>query len=91
MAVDPRARSETGNMKYGTILLTGKDCRSDDFVKQKLDYMHHNFCKEKWKMAPCPKEHKHTSAHFYLAGEKGYYPITSYMELKDINLSQLVE
>ena len=42
-------------------------------------------------MAPCPKEHKHTSAHFYLAGEKGYYPITSYMELKDINLSQLVE
>jgi REP element-mobilizing transposase RayT len=68
-----------------------KDCRSDDFIKQKLVYIHNNPCKGKWNLAACPEQYKHSSAHFYLTGEQGYYPVTNYMELKDMDLSKLVE
>jgi DNA phosphorothioation-dependent restriction protein DptG len=54
-----------------------KDCRSDDFIKQKLDYMHNNPCKGKWNLADSPEEYLHSSACFYATGVQGHYPVTS--------------
>jgi hypothetical protein len=53
--------------------------------------MHNNPCKGKWNLAPSPKQYKHSSAHFYLADEQGYYPVTSYMELKDVDFDKTGE
>ena len=66
-----------------------KDCTK--FIKQKLDYMHNNPCKGKWNLASSPVEYKHSSAFFYATGEQGNYQVTSFMELKDVDLSRLVE
>jgi hypothetical protein len=67
-----------------------KDCRSDEFIKQKLDYMHNNPCKGKWNLASSPIAYKHSSTSFYLAGVQTNYPVTSFMDLKDVDLSRLV-
>jgi DNA phosphorothioation-dependent restriction protein DptG len=65
-----------------------KDCT--EFIIQKLDYMHNNSCKGKWNLASSPVAYKHSSAFLYATGEQGNYPITSFMELKDVDLSRLV-
>jgi hypothetical protein len=64
-----------------------KECRTIAFMQQKLQYMHYNPCKCKPRLAYTPEEYGHSSAKFYLAGEQGIYPVTSFMELQDINLS----
>ena len=48
-----------------------KDCLSDEFIKQKLDYMHNNPCKGKWNLASSPVAYKHSSAFLYATGEQG--------------------
>jgi REP element-mobilizing transposase RayT len=60
-----------------------KECRSDYFIRQKLDYMHDNPCAKKWKLARSPIEYPHSSASFYETG-KGLYPITHYQKMEDI-------
>jgi hypothetical protein len=52
--------------------------------------MHRNPCKGKWNLANSPEEYLHSSGCFYLTGEQGNYPVTSYMKLKDVDLSKLV-
>ncbi len=64
-----------------------KECRTVEFIQQKLKYIHYNPCKCNPKLANIPEDYLHSSAKFYIAGEQGVYPITSYMELSDINLS----
>jgi hypothetical protein len=68
-----------------------KDCRTDEFIKQKLDYMHNNLCKGKWNLSSCPEQYKHSSTYFYATGNQGYYPVTTFVKLKDIDLSKFVE
>jgi hypothetical protein len=36
------------------IVIGRKECASDKFIKQKLDYMHNNPCKGKWNLAASP-------------------------------------
>ena len=64
-----------------------KECRSDAFIMQKLDYMHMNPCIGKWMLAKNPFEYGHSSARFYICGEQGKYPVMNFGELDDINLS----
>lgn len=65
-----------------------KECYSEDFTEQKLNYMHQNPCKGVWNLAVSPIEYKHSSAKFYHTGEKGEYDIMNYKELMDIDLDK---
>ena len=64
-----------------------KDCRSNTFVWQKLDYMHSNPCTGKWQLAANPIEYFHSSAKFYLTGVQGIYPVTNFMEMEEVNFN----
>jgi len=65
-----------------------KECRSDAFVEQKLTYIHHNPCRGKWQLAPCPEDYLHSSACFYLTGVAGVYEVINYKVLEDIDLTR---
>lgn len=62
-----------------------KECRTEKFIIQKLNYMHNNPCVAG--LCKLPEEYEHSSAKFYITGEQGIYVITSYMQLQDINLT----
>ena len=64
-----------------------KECRTEKFIQQKLNYIHWNPCKGN-KLVELPEEYIHSSAKFYVTGEQGIYPVTSFMELRDINLTK---
>ncbi len=65
-----------------------KDCRSNEFVWQKLDYIHNNPCTGKWLIADNSIEYIHSSAKFYLTGEQGVYPVTNFMEMEEVNFNK---
>lgn len=45
-----------------------------DFFNEKLNYIHENPCRDKWKLVKRPEDFKHSSASNYLLGE-GYYDV----------------
>ncbi len=53
-----------------------KYCKSQAFIKQKLNYMHDNPCTGKWNLCSGPIGYIHSSAKYYLAGEDGLYIVT---------------
>ena len=61
-----------------------KECRSWEFISQKLSYIHDNPCSKKWNQCNSPVEYPHSSAKFYIAGEQGVYPVTNFMEMEDV-------
>ena len=63
-----------------------KECRTDKFIVQKLNYMHSNPCVAR--LCVQPEEYEHSSAKFYITGEQGIYPVMSFMELQDIDLTK---
>lgn len=63
-----------------------KECFSIPFMKQKADYIHFNPCKAG--LAKLPEEYTHSSASYYFTGKQGTYPVITYMELQDIDLSK---
>jgi len=64
-----------------------KECRTEKFITQKLNYIHWNPCKGN-KLVELPEQYIHSSAKFYITGEQGIYPVTSYMELRDVDLTK---
>ena len=66
-----------------------KECRTMKFIEQKLDYMHWNPCKGN-KLVSAPEQYVHSSAKFYILGVQGIYPVTSCMELNDIDLTGML-
>ncbi len=66
----------------------GKECYTDKFIEQKLNYIHENPCRGKWTLATTPEVYVHSSAGFYRAGVEGVYPVTNYMEIKDVDLTK---
>jgi hypothetical protein len=56
-----------------------KECRTEKFIQQKLNYIHWNACKGN-KLVELPEQYIHSAAKFYIEGEQGVYPITSFME-----------
>ena len=65
-----------------------KDCRSNQFIYQKLDYMHRNPMVKKWTLCNNPLEYMHSSAKFYITGEQGFYPVTNFMEMEDVAFNE---
>ncbi len=67
-----------------------KQCRTAHFIKQKLDYIHDNPVRGKWNLAKTSADYEHSSARFYQCGEHAAYPVTSYLELEDIDLTKSI-
>jgi REP element-mobilizing transposase RayT len=65
-----------------------KNCYSENFIEQKLQYIHENPCKGKWNLADIAIEYKHSSAKYYATGEHAEYVVTNYKELYDLDLSR---
>jgi len=65
-----------------------KECWSDHFIEQKLDYMHRNPMEGKWHLTEDIVEYPHSSARYYLTGQHGLYPVTSVANLRDIDLTK---
>ena len=61
-----------------------KDCRSNEFVWQKLNYMHNNPCTGKWQLAGNAIEYIHSSVRFYLTGVQGICPVTNFIEMEEV-------
>jgi REP element-mobilizing transposase RayT len=49
-----------------------KECRTEKFILQKLNYIHNNPCSGKWKLYEKPYQYPHSSARFYDGGKAGY-------------------
>ena len=62
-----------------------KDCLSDRFVDQKINYIHTNPCSGKWNLCTAPRDYVHSSARFYEEGTQGVYPVTNICEMEDID------
>ena len=62
-----------------------KECYSIRFMQQKADYIHLNPCKAG--LVNIPEEYKHSSTLYYYTGVQGVYPVITYMELQDIELT----
>lgn len=65
-----------------------KDCRNQSFIIQKLDYIHKNPCRGKWKIVEKLSEYDHSSARYYMEGIHASYPVTNFMEMNDVDLSK---
>lgn len=65
-----------------------KECRSWEFINQKLDYIHDNPCSKKWNLCASPVEYPHSSAKFYTVGEQGVYPVTNFMDMEDVEFTK---
>ena len=65
-----------------------KECRREEFINQKLSYMHENPYKGVWNLAASPSEYLHSSALFYQTGKHSNYEVINYKELVDINLTE---
>jgi hypothetical protein len=65
-----------------------KECNTDKFIIQKLDYMHDNPCRGVWDLVDNPELYVHSSARFYATGEQGIYWVTHFGELEDIDLTK---
>jgi hypothetical protein len=63
-----------------------KECMSDKFICQKLA----NPCKGNWALVADECDYIHSSAKYYQKGEQGIYAITSWTELKDIDLTTAI-
>ena len=58
-----------------------KQCRTEKFILQKLNYMHWNPCTQRWKLADKPYNYPHSSASFYELGKKHYQFLKDYRDL----------
>jgi REP element-mobilizing transposase RayT len=67
-----------------------KECYSPEMIEQKLKYIHANPCRGSWSLVESPIDYAHSSAMFYSTGQ-GAYEVTSYSDLKDIDLTKLTK
>ncbi|MEX2232449.1 MAG: hypothetical protein WD824_09830 [Cyclobacteriaceae bacterium] len=65
-----------------------KECETEKFIEQKLNYIHNNPCSGKWNLAENPWDYIHSSAQFYINGIQGIYEVLHYQELDDIDLTK---
>lgn len=57
-------------------------CYSQQFIVQKLRYIHNNPCAGKWMLAEHPAAYPHSSAVFYESGHPAAYPVVSWLSLE---------
>jgi len=71
-----------------------KECRTEKFILQKLNYMHHNPCTDRWKLCVSSHHYEHSSASFYEVGKPGKFIVKDYrdflallQEQEDVSMS----
>ncbi|MDZ4714085.1 MAG: hypothetical protein SH819_01330 [Cytophagales bacterium] len=64
-----------------------KECKTLQLIRQKLNYIHLNPIKGKWRLAGQYWEYPHSSAIFFVSGKQGVYPVLDIGELEDIDLT----
>ncbi len=57
-----------------------KECYTEAFFLQKLDYIHNNPCQPKWDLAQIPEQYVWSSAAFYELQNLRYHWLTHYKE-----------
>jgi len=62
-----------------------KECRTEKFYSTKVELHSLESCKAN-KFAELPEQYIDSSAKFYITDKQGVYPVTSFMELSDIDL-----
>ena len=62
-----------------------KECRTEKFIMQKLNYIHNNPCSGKWKLADDPIHYLHSSASFYISGKQGIHEVRDYRNFMDFS------
>jgi REP element-mobilizing transposase RayT len=60
-----------------------KECRTKNFLLQKLHYIHNNPVSGKWKLASSSTDYVHSSARFYYCGKQQLFEVTDYELLLD--------
>jgi REP element-mobilizing transposase RayT len=65
-----------------------KECFTQKFIQQKLDYIHSNPCTGKWNLAPTTDDYAHSSSRYYSEGIQGIFLVDSIMEVLNIDLSK---
>jgi hypothetical protein len=66
-----------------------KECRSNKFIDQKLEYIHSNPCRGVWNLVVDECDYTHSSAKYYATGEHGIYVVTNCTELEDVDLNEV--
>jgi REP element-mobilizing transposase RayT len=57
-----------------------KECRTEDFILQKLIYIHENPVRGKWKLSKTSLEYLHSSAPFYFNGRQQLFEVKDYRD-----------
>jgi len=85
LSIDVEAKRKQNNKQHEVWELSfdWKECRTKDFILQKLNYIHLNPCTKKWHLCNSPVDYLHSSAKFYLTCVSGFYPVSNFMELDD--------
>ena len=65
-----------------------KECFTQKFIQQKLDYIHSNPCTGKWDLAPTADDYVHSSSRYYSDGIQGIFQVDFIMEVLNIDLSK---
>ena len=73
-----RKRNKQHEIWEGTFDI--KECRTEAFILQKLNYMHFNPCVERWRLCETPSDYKHSSAAFYQFGKAGAVEVRDYQD-----------
>jgi REP element-mobilizing transposase RayT len=73
-----RKRNKQHQVWQGTF--DAKECRTEAFILQKLNYMHFNPCHERWQLAKEPSDYDHSSAAFYQFGRHGKVEVRDYQD-----------
>jgi hypothetical protein len=84
-AVRPKDRKKGKRHEVWKGSFDVKECRTEKFILQKLNYMHNNPCSGKWKLAESPIEYLHSSALFYSTGKQRLYPVKDYREFLKVD------
>jgi REP element-mobilizing transposase RayT len=58
-----------------------KNIFSPDFLRQKLDYIHHNPLQPHWRLVERPEQYLWSSARFYLTDRRALIPLSDAREL----------
>lgn len=76
--LDYRVNAKDRNYQFWQRNPMVKECWSEHFFLQKMNYIHHNPCQPHWNLARYPEEYPWSSAAFYEKGDKKFEWITHY-------------
>jgi hypothetical protein len=60
--------------------------QEQEFIRQKLDYIHANPCRGKWQLCADMTDYEHSSARYYMNGRHAAYEVVDYQLMEDIDL-----